>query len=435
MYDADVLITLSYASAAFVFVLFVYNLFKYDKYDKSDYFFSLICGIIFLQLLSNAPFDLCGGLERPWYPYVLNSVTFAQFALGGPLSLIYTNYLSCYLKLDANKRKKIRISMFEYGIVYETLVLLNLKFGYYYTINDQNEYIRGEYWAVSQLLAVLPIILDIYLFIKYRRNIYKSAWIGTIIYLGLPVMGSLIQLKTGWPITFCFAAIGVYILFFNIKSEQAFMLERQQKELAESRISIMLSQIQPHFMYNSLTTIAALCDKNPAEAKRATLNFSRYLRKNIDSVNKRMPVPFDSELEHVSTYLELEKLRFGDRLKVVMDIQSTDFLIPPLTIQPLAENAVKHGICNKTEGVGTLTIATREKETCYEITIADDGIGFEAGQKVEDGKEHIGMENVRDRLKAMSNATMKVESIVGLGTVITVTIPKKNASIMEKNMI
>ncbi len=435
MVNSQIIITLSYTCAIFTFVLFIYNLFKYDKYDKSDYFFSLICVVIILQLLSNVPFDKCVGLAKPWYPYVYNSVTLWQFLLGGPLALIYTNYLACYLKIDLVKRRKIRIMMFEYGTFYEALVLLNLRFGFYYRIDAQNNYVRGEYWFASQVLAALPILFDIYLFVKHRKNIYKSAWIGTILYLGLPLIGSFIQLKTGWPITFCFASIGVYILFFNIKSEQAFLFERQQKELAESRISIMLSQIQPHFMYNSLTTIAALCDKNPAEAKRATLNFSRYLRKNIDSVNKRMPVPFDSELEHVTTYLELEKLRFGDRLKVVMDIQTTDFLIPPLTIQPLAENAVKHGICNKLTGTGTLTITTREKETCYEITISDDGVGFEAGQRPDDGKEHIGMENVRDRLKAMSDATMKVESIVGVGTVVTVDIPKGTAKLFNKEQL
>lgn len=425
MDNSLIIITLSYTCAIFTFVLLIYNLFKYDKYDKSDLYFSLICADILALLLCNIPFYKCSGLDEPWYPYIFNIVVFLQFALGGLVSIIYTNYMTCYLKIDPEKRRLIRIGMFEYGVFYEAIVLFNLKYGYYYTISETNQYTRGQFWFLAQILAFLPVLYDFTLFTRYKHNIYKSAWLGTIIYIAFPVIGALIHLKTQIPVTFCFASIGVYILFFNIKSEQAFLLERQQKELAESKISIMLSQIQPHFMYNSLTTIAVLCDKNPAEAKRATLNFSRYLRKNIDSVNKRMPVPFSSELEHVSTYLELEKLRFGNRLKVIMDIQSTDFLIPPLTIQPLAENAVKHGICNKVSGMGTLSVSTREKDDCFEIVISDDGVGFAPGQVMEDGKEHIGMENVRDRLKSMSDATMKVESVVGVGTTVTVCVPKK----------
>ncbi len=427
MESTQTIIIMACTSALFVFVLFTYNLFKYDKHDKADYFFSLLCSVIIVQLLSIGPFYSCSGLKEPWYPYILKATVLVQFLTGGTISLIYTNYLCCYLKIDQGKRRKIRMAMFEYGALYEVIVLLNLRFGYYYTIDEANIYHRGDIWFAAQILSFIPMIYDLFLFARYRRNVYKSAWIGTIIYLGLPLVGAFLHFKTGTPVTFVFAAVGIYIIFFNIKSEQSFILERQQKELAESKISIMLSQIQPHFMYNSLTTIAVLCDKNPAEAKRATLNFSRYLRKNIDSVNKRMPVPFDSELEHVTTYLELEKLRFGNRLNVVMDIQSNDFLIPPLTVQPLVENAVKHGICNKVSGGGTVLIASREKEDCFEITISDDGVGFETDQHQDDGKVHIGLENVRDRLSAMSNATMKVESTVGVGTVITVSIPKTTA--------
>ncbi len=425
MYDIQAIVIMSCACSLYTLILFLYTLFKFDRHDRSDYYFSILCIIIIVELMCNIPFFGCIGLAKPWYPYMLKGASFLQFFAGGLLAPAYTNYLAVYLKLDKKKLHTIRIAMLEFSALYEALALLNLRFGFFYSISEANGYVIGKYWSVAQALCILPALYDISLLIRFRNRIYKSAWTGTIIYLVLPMIGVAIHLKTTVPVTFVFASVGLYVLFFNIKSEQSLLLQKQQKELAESRISIMLSQIQPHFMYNSLTTIAVLCEKNPAEAKRATLSFSRYLRKNIDSVNKRMPVPFSSELEHVSTYLDLEKLRFGDRLNVVMDIQSTDFLIPPLTIQPLAENAVKHGICKKVSGVGTLTISSYEKPDAYEIKISDDGVGFDADQVPNDGKEHIGMENVRDRLKAMSNATMKIESVVGVGTVVTVTVPKK----------
>ena len=207
--------------------------------------------------------------------------------------------------------------------------------------------------------------------------------------------------------------------------QEAVERAQMEKRLESARMDLLQSQIKPHFMYNSLTTIAALCDKNPAEAKRATLDFSRYLRGNIDSVNKMIPVPFKNEMEHINTYLSLEKLRFESRLNVVFDIETTDFSVPALTIQPLVENAVKHGICASADGTGTLTLKTWEEEKCFKISVSDDGAGFDVNKKPDDGREHIGLDNVRKRLLSMSNATMKIESEIGKGTTITVTVPKE----------
>ncbi|MBR0164992.1 MAG: histidine kinase [Lachnospiraceae bacterium] len=212
------------------------------------------------------------------------------------------------------------------------------------------------------------------------------------------------------------------------------------------RRHLLASQIRPHFIYNTMNTIHGLCDENVEEAKQAICDFSDYLRANFESYEKSEPVPFQKELEHTHFYLSLEKLRFREELQVVYDIQAEDFRLPPLTVQPLVENAVRHGIRKKT-GAGTLTLRTRETNDAFEIVIEDDGAGFDTdslmGDAARDGaiasadKEtfvsedhiHIGIANARARVERISKGTLQVESMPGRGTTVTIRIPKKGREI------
>ena len=199
---------------------------------------------------------------------------------------------------------------------------------------------------------------------------------------------------------------------------------RAQKELYDAQVQIMVSQIQPHFMYNALSSIAILCKIKPDTAYEATINFSRYLRGNMDSLKQTEPVAFEVELDHLKKYLYIEKLRFADKLNIEYDIQTTDFVLPMLSIQPIVENAVKHGVGMKDDG-GTVTIATRETDDSYEVIVTDDGIGFDMNApKKNDGRSHVGMENTKKRLKDMCSAEIIITSEIGKGTTARVIIPK-----------
>ena len=201
---------------------------------------------------------------------------------------------------------------------------------------------------------------------------------------------------------------------------------RVQQELYDAQVQIMVSQIQPHFMYNALASIAILCKLDPATAYKATVTFSKYLRGNMDSLKQTEPVSFERELEHLKQYLYIEKLRFADKLNIQYDIHTTDFKVPMLSVQPIVENAVKHGVGMKREG-GTVTIASNETESSYEITVSDDGVGFDAdAPKKEDGRSHVGMENTKKRLRDMCDAEITVTSTPGEGTTVRIIIPKKS---------
>ena len=197
------------------------------------------------------------------------------------------------------------------------------------------------------------------------------------------------------------------------------------KELAlsESNNSLVLSQIQPHFLYNALTSIYRLCDVKPEAAKEAVSNFSKYLRGNLDSIKQTQMISFAEELKHLQAYLALEKIRYGDYLKVEYNIEVAEFFIPPLTVQPLVENAVNHGVSDLPEG-GTVTISTKEKDDCYEIRVSDNGVGFNPDEQKNDGRSHVGIANVRSRLKIMCNGTLEIKSEIGKGTETIINIPK-----------
>ena len=194
-------------------------------------------------------------------------------------------------------------------------------------------------------------------------------------------------------------------------------------KLQESQISIMLSQIQPHFLYNTLNSIYQLCETNPMRAKFMVNSFAEYLRNNLSSLEDPGLISFETELSHVNTYLDIEKVRFEDTLTVEYDIQCVDFFLPVLTVQPIVENAVKHGTSKK-RGGGRVKISTREDEEYYIIKVFDSGCGFDPSKPKNDGKRHIGIENVRRRLANMCGGTLTIESEVGFGTLAMIRIPK-----------
>ena len=322
----------------------------------------------------------------------------------------------------------------------------------YLNILTAGSLLLGMVAYLFQIFGFMDILLSQY----YLMLFIDLGIIGTVVvlayeafYLKSKSVRNLLITMTPLIFTSCFDALNAWIAFapgkstmrlgllITIASQLYFLIvetikhnkevakyQQMQHELLQMRISIMVSQIQPHFLYNSLTSIAQLCEKNPSQAKKATIEFADYMRHNMNSLKEEKPVPFASELNHLKTYLSLEKMRFGDDLNIVYNIETTDFSIPSLAVQPLVENAVKHGVGMKEDG-GTVTIATKEAEDHFEIIVTDDGVGFDVTAPKNDGRTHVGMENVKNRLKTMCNATVETESTPGIGTTVKILIPKE----------
>lgn len=198
--------------------------------------------------------------------------------------------------------------------------------------------------------------------------------------------------------------------------------EELSRELQDSRVKLMVGQIQPHFIYNTLGAIQAYIMKSPNTAYKMVQDFSDYLRANIQSITRTDPILFSEELKHIRAYTDIELVRFRNRIQVVYEIGPKDFLILPLTVQPLVENAIKHGLCKQPEG-GILWIRTLEEEKNYLVIVEDNGIGFDVSEIMGE-KDNFGLMNIQKRLKSQMGAEVKIESAPGKGTRVTVTIPR-----------
>lgn len=205
-------------------------------------------------------------------------------------------------------------------------------------------------------------------------------------------------------------------LFYHLQLAEEYEKEKIQKQ----ELQLMISQIQPHFFFNTITAIQTLCEIDPEQASETLGNFALYMRQNM-MTQKAKTIPFEQELEHVKAYTDIEMVRFHN-VEILYDLQVTDFEIAALSIQPLVENAIKYGIRAREHGV--VNISTRKAPESIVVTIKDNGVGFDT--KIIDtlDETHVGIYNVRSRLKMIQNANVKISSC-SEGTTVTITIPCK----------
>lgn len=359
--------------------------------------------------------------------YMVRISNFVVFLYSDVLFYLFHRYMcECLFgKQKKGGKRDVRIIAGSLiAIVGMVLVVISQFTGLYYRFDAHNFYHRNPTYYISFLIPMAGMLIDLTLLIQYRKNISQQMFVSMVSYIALPFAGVIVQtFYYGVSLINIAISISMILMFIVAMVEQNQILAMREKEAADLRISLMLSQIAPHFIYNTLTTIQGLCDKDPALAKETTGQFAKYLRGNLDSLSQNENIPFSRELEHVKCYLSIEKKRFGDRVNVVYDIEEDGFMIPALTLQPIVENAVKHGLCKK-DGGGTVWIHAYETDGTNQIVVEDDGAGFDAKSLLDDGKKHIGLRNVKSRLKDMCKGTIDVTSEIGKGTKVTIGIPR-----------
>jgi sensor histidine kinase YesM len=281
----------------------------------------------------------------------------------------------------------------------------------------------GPYYLIGQAGGTIVLCIILALVLRYSRG------------LGIINVAVLLSFVIFPIITFAFRLINVEIglmgpalslslllvhNYLNIR--RTISMSEMENKLAKDRIDIMLSQIRPHFIFNTLNSIYYLCDQDTELAKEAIADFSEYLRTNILTIENSDPVPMVKEMEFVDHYLKLEQMRFRDELEIVYDLQYTDFSVPPLTIQPIVENAVRHGAMMNEDG-GRVSIGSYLKGDFVEIVVSDNGPGTDADAAMTADNSHIGLRNVRERLAGILNASLTFESTRGQGSRVTIEIP------------
>ena len=281
----------------------------------------------------------------------------------------------------------------------------------------------------------LMLLLEAHILIRYRAALTVK-WAALLSFVFLPAV--CIPLAFLWEITPLYLAVTLalvmlYGLFHGeatrqlaerdrLIAEDERQLAEKDRQLTENRIATMISQIKPHFIYNTLGTIEQFCLEDPQRAADLVRTFSLYLRGNFTELNSPAPIPLSQELRHVRLYADIEQIRFPD-MRIEYDLRSGEFLLPALTIQPLVENAVKHGLMGLETG-GTVAVSTYETASAYCIQVRDDGVGFDL-DKSRDAKRHIGIENIRARLAVVCGGTLTIYSAPGAGTTALITIPKE----------
>ena len=300
--------------------------------------------------------------------------------------------------------------------------------GIFTYVPADNMFIRGPVYPLLLLPLIAILTLNLAGTIKRREQLSRKTFVSLLIAVSPIILALLVQLFLNvFPlidISYVLSALSMYGLVLSDQIEQDLRREReiarQQQEIAHQRSSVMVLQMRPHFIYNTLISIYSLCNQDPQKARQVTKDFTDYLRKNFNAVASESPIPFSEELEHTRAYLAVEQAQHRDKLIVDYDTPFTFFRLPPLTLQPIVENAVKHGM-NLYAGPLHVSVRTRQTETGVEITVEDDGIGFDLS---DESKPHTTLTNIRQRLEMMCGGTMEITPREGGGTIVTIFIPR-----------
>ncbi|MCR5147840.1 MAG: histidine kinase [Eubacterium sp.] len=303
-------------------------------------------------------------------------------------------------------------------VIHTTAVFSNICF----TITENNSFFRGPLGYTSFYLSAFLIVYNlIMVFMKYRKN-YKLGIIIPFFSSLIIVVAVLLDMNIPFNSHVSFLTVAIFSssMFYYFWLHQQFEKEREKERRAEQRIQIMISQIQPHFLFNTLSIIQALCRIDPEKAFETAGKFGVYLRQNIDSLGKAQTIPFVKELEHTKAYSDIEQIRFPN-IEIIYDIQDEDFNLPALTVQPMVENAIRHGV--RIREHGKVEITTRKMINYHEIIIKDNGKGFGMDTAQNSERTHIGIQNVKERIEKICNGSFEIDSRVDVGTTVTIHIP------------
>ena len=341
-------------------------------------------------------------------------------------AFIVTSYLISVL--IKNKETKRRITIF---VTVCLSVAIFMCFFAQFTgrlvfVNEAGHYAEGDWAILGHICVAFYMMIDLLMLLNHKNTLASRHRRAYAIYLWLPLIAIFVRYWTpGLYLVELSSTIAMALSLILIMRERSDQYTLQEKNNEQMKVDLMLSQIQPHFLFNALYVIQEICHTDPELAAAEIGNFSRYLRHNMNSIAINSPIPFTEELQHTKRYVQLQQLRFGNTLDVLFDIQCKDFMMPTLTLQPIVENAIRYGVRQNEDGKGTVSVSTAERDDWYEITVKDNGPGFIPDQAVNDNMSHVGLDNVRKRLKRISDGRLVINSVIGEGTTVKIVIPKE----------
>lgn len=396
---------------------------RIDRRTARTFILFFSCLILFVA--SNAAGQLMRARPGPAWRTALYVSNFLEFSFSILLAGIMTLYLLSIVDPDREK-KAVRTAVAILLCAHFALLILSQFTGLFYTIDPSNVYHRSRWYPLSYLMGALLLLLDMALLLRDRDRLNRKERIAFWIYFAVPFAAMVLQLFVYGIYFVLFSGIlAALALFVFILDGQTERYLRQERQLADMRVNILLSQIRPHFIYNTLTSIYVLCRDDPPRAMEVIQDFSAYLQSNFDAIAATDLIIFADELRHAQAYLAVETLRYGNKLTVEYDTKHTAFRLPALTLQPLVENAVKYGV-GRGHAPEHIAIRTRAEADCAVLTVEDNGPGFDPA--VQTDGVHVGIRNVRERLAMMCGGTLDIQSSPVYGTVVTVTVPNQGTA-------
>lgn len=416
-------ITIQIIYVLFTVPMLLSNIFDNKIKDKSAALMNKIFICVLLKLLSTILGLLTEGKADL---AVLNTIfTAGEFGMGIPSLIYFSEYVEESISDKSYLPHKMMTIFRAYCLCILLLDIVSIFVPIVFSC-ENGIYKEGPLINVYNGLFVTAFLFLGAVIWRAKGGMTRRKFNFLLHYMLAPLIGALLQITVGKDFDFVNlgASLGVMIVYITVHMDRGRLLAEQEKKMTQMQVSIMLSQMQPHFLYNSLNSIYYLCRQEPLRAQKAIKDFSDYLRINMDSIKQKAPVPFNDELRHIEIYLSLEKMRFEEELNVVYDIRAKSFMLPALSVQPLVENAVKYGICRK-EGGDTVKIMSRETESFFEVRVEDDGVGYDVNAIQYDGRTHIGIDNVKGRLEVMCGGSLEIKSTKGIGTTALIRIPKE----------
>ena len=346
---------------------------------RSAIFFESLFSSILLPLLALYMMRRCGETSRSAVMYIVDVIWLAYFAL-----LTYTQMT-----------KSI------------------------YYVTPDNVYHRGPLYPVLLVPPVLIMLVILIALIRRRDRLTRRQFNAFLMYIAIPVIAMGLQMfNYGIHFIALGTTIATGVMMTILLLDQTEQAARQQQKIADQQAGLTVLQMRPHFIYNTMMSIYYLIAEDPKRAQKVILDFSTYLKKNFTAISKEGLIPFEEELEHAKAYLSVAQVRFEDELNVEYDTPYTDFDLPPLTLQPLVENCVKHGVDPERDPL-QITVKTERTDDGYDVIVADTGPGFDVDAATAGTR--VGLANVRERLEAYGDS-LEISSRKGGGSVVTLHI-------------
>ncbi len=393
-----------------------------DRWSKKYFitFFSLltvcVCSVFVSAFLYNIP-ELAQAEKVACY---IESLLISVLMPMPTILLLH----SCNEKLAESKLLRTVIILWA---AYFIIIMFGLFTDYFFVVTPENKFKREPWFPMILIPLAIIMILNIAGVIRRRGKLSKRYFVAFLIYL-LPmtafiIIHTYIDIELILILGVGICALSMYSLIVAEHISRYIRQQReiadQQREIAHQRANVMVLQMRPHFIYNTMMSIYYLCKQDADKAQQVTLDFTTYLRKNFTAIAGDETVPFKNELEHTRAYLAVEQAQHEDMLYVDYDTPHINFKVPTLTLQPLVENAVKHSLDPNGDPLH-IYVMTRKTNEGNVIIVENNGIDYKPG---DDNEPHTALTNIRQRLKMMCSGELEIVPREGGGTIVKVTVP------------